>query len=160
MKNELIYEPICSTDYAVLTKIMTRAFDEDTFIHTGENAGGPNGYNDGSLLERLNNDSDYETYKILHNTVIIGAYTISKKEDQVYCLEILFLDTCCRGKQMGKKVWLDIEERHSNAKKWVVETPSYSTRNHDFYTRKCGFEILEEKEYGNGAKSMIFTKVF
>ena len=32
-----------------LTKIMERAFDEDTRIHLGEEKGGPDGYDDGSF---------------------------------------------------------------------------------------------------------------
>ena len=35
-----------------LTKIMERAFDEDTRIHLGEETGGPDGYNNGVFLRR------------------------------------------------------------------------------------------------------------
>ena len=35
-----------------LTKIMERAFDEDTRIHLGEEKGGPDGYEDGSFLRK------------------------------------------------------------------------------------------------------------
>lgn len=35
-----------------LTKIMERAFDEDTRIHIGEEKGGPDGYNNGDFLRK------------------------------------------------------------------------------------------------------------
>lgn len=47
-----------------LTKIMERAFDEDTRIHLGVEKGGPDGYDDGLLLRTWGLHEDASSYCI------------------------------------------------------------------------------------------------
>lgn len=49
----LQFLPITPEDYPVLTQIMTAAFDEDTRLHTSLLHDGPRGYNDGTLIKKL-----------------------------------------------------------------------------------------------------------
>jgi hypothetical protein len=70
---------------------------------------------------------------------------------------MLFIDPDYRGNHLGTNVWKDIEQKY-DAKKWTVETPDYSKRNHHFYTKKCGFTFLKENIFDNGSKSFIFIK--
>ena len=159
MNNNIEYQRIYPVDYEILTRIMTSAFNEDTSMHTDLKEDGPTGYNDGRLIKRFNNHEDFESYKIIYQNNIIGAYTVSIKQNDEYTLEMLFIDPDYREKHLGTIVWNDIEQKYKYAKKWILETPNYSKRNHHFYTEKCGFTFYQEKIYTNDCKSFIFIKV-
>ncbi len=158
MDNKILYQKIYPTDYEILTKIMTFAFNEDTSMHTNMQEDGPNGYNDGSLIKWLNEHEGFESYKIIYDGNMVGAYTISMNQDDEYSLEMLFIDPEYREHHLGTIVWKDIEQKYSNAKLWFVETPDYSKRNYYFYTEKCGFTFLKERVFEDGCKSFIFQK--
>lgn len=154
----LTFTEVKEEDYAVLTDIMIRAFDDDTQMHTDEAKGGPTGYDDGSLLRRLNAKEGYITRKVVMDGSIIGAYTVIPGE-LVSDLDLFFLDPEIKAKGIGTKVWEHIEDTYRTAPVWMVETPGYSLRNHYFYTRKCGFVFEREKQYDHGGTSYIFKKV-
>jgi len=137
---------------------MTSAFNEDTSMHTDLKEDGPTGYNDGRLIKRLNEHEGFESYKIIYQNNVIGAYTVGIKQNDKYTLEMLFIDPDYREKHLGTIVWNDIEQKYKCAKKWNLETPNYSKRNHHFYTEKCGFTFYRENIYNNGCKSFIFKK--
>lgn len=158
MNNGIEYQRIYTVDYKILTKIMTYAFDEDTSMHTDSKEGGPTGYNDGSLIKKLNVRQSSESYKIIYQNNIVGAYTVVIKPNNEYILDMLFIDPKYRKDHLGSIVWKDIEQKYADAKKWTVETPAYSKRNHHFYTKKCGFAFTRENTCDNGAKSFIFEK--
>ena len=40
-----------------------------------------------------------------------------------------------------------------------METPDYSTRNHHFYTKKCGFFFVKAIGHPNGGRSFLFRKL-
>ena len=159
MNNKILYEKIYPADYEMLTKIMTAAFNEDTEMHTNVKEDGPTGYNDGSLIRWLNEHEDFESYKAVYKGIIVGAFTVGIKTNDEYSLEMLYIDPKNKGKHLGTIVWKDIELRYVNAKRWTVETPDYSTRNHHFYTKKCGFTFLKENTYDSGCKSFVFEKL-
>lgn len=158
MNNKILYKKICPDDYGILTRIMTDAFNEDTSIHTDIKEDGPRGYNDGSLIKKLNEHDGFESYKIVYDNNIVGAYTVEVKQNNIYGLEMLFIDPSCKKYHLGTIVWNDIEEKYIDAKKWIVETPEYSKRNHHFYTKKCGFVFYKENLHDNGGKSFVFIK--
>lgn len=158
INNKLEYEKIHQGEYGILTRIMTFAFNEDTSIHTELKEDGPTGYNDGSLIRKLNEHKDFESYKIIYENNIVGAYTVGIKENNEYTLEMLFINPDYRENHLGTMVWKEIEQKYSDAKKWTVETPDYSKRNHYFYTKKCGFTFNRENICDNGSKSFIFEK--
>lgn len=56
-----------------LTKIMERAFDEDTRIHLGKEKGGPDGYNNGEFLRKWGLHNDSSSYCISLNEQLIGG---------------------------------------------------------------------------------------
>ena len=158
MNNKISYRTIYPSDYKLLTKIMTSAFNEDTSIHTNMKEDGPNGYNDGRLIKWLNEHENLKSFMIIYEDNIIGAYTVGIKQNNEYSLEMLYIDPKYRGHNLGTIVWKDIELKYEGGKKWTVETPDYSTRNHYFYTKKCGFTFLKENISDNGSKSYIFKK--
>lgn len=47
-----------------------------------------------------------------------------------------FIEPKYRKSHLGSIVWKAIEEKYIDAKKWTVETPDYSKKNHHFYTKK------------------------
>ena len=128
-------------------------------MHTDLLEDGPAGYNDGSLIKRLNEHKDFDSYKIVYQNNIVGAYTVAIKDDDEYSLEMLFINPQYRKNHLGSIVWKDIEHKYINAKKWTIETPDYSIRNHHFYTKKCGFVFQRKRTYNNGSKSFIFEKL-
>ena len=159
MAIKLLYLKIYPIDYKALTKIMISSFNEDTSMHTDLKEDGPTGYTDGSLIKLLNEHEKYKSYKIVYDNNTVGAYTISLKPHNEYSLEMLYIDPKYRKNHLGSIVWKDIEEKYIDAKKWTVETPDYSKRNHHFYTQKCGFVFHRENTCPNGAKSYIFEKL-
>ena len=158
MSSKISYQKISQNDYETLTRIMTSAFNEDTSMHTNMKKDGPTGYNDGSLIKWLNEHEDFESFKVIYEGNIIGAYTVDIKPNYEYSLEMLFIDPDYSGNHFGSFVWEDIEQKYVNARRWTVETPDYSKRNHHFYTEKCGFKFLRENIYSNGSKSFVFEK--
>lgn len=158
MNEELKFLPVTSADYPALTRIMKAAFDEDTALHTDREEDGPRGYEDGSLIERLNERKNFETKKILYQGQIVGSFTVSRHAEREYTLEMLYLDPACRGLHLGTAVWNGIEQAYTEAVKWLLETPDYSTRNHHFYRNKCGFTFLREQRHPNGGNSYVFEK--
>lgn len=158
MDNKIEYQKVYSVDYEILTRIMTSAFNEDTSIHTDLKEDGPTGYNDGRLIKKLNEHDGFESYKIIYQNNIVGAYTVAIEANKEYTLEMLFIDPDYRENHLGTTVWKDIEQKYIGAKKWTVETPDYSKRNQHFYTKNCGFTFYRENICNNGCKSFIFKK--
>lgn len=153
---EITYRDLAYQDIRVLTPIMKTSFDEDTRLHTRLLEDGPSGYDNGQLLERMLRRTDAVSRVILYDDKIIGGYTISMNQD-VYTLEIIFIAVEYTAKGIGYRVWQDIENKWKDAKTWVLETPSYSIRNHNFY-KKCGFKVLKERSYSEESKSLVFIK--
>lgn len=159
MNNKIEYQKIYSSDYGILTRIMTSAFNEDISMHTNLKEDGPTGYNDGRLIKKLNEHENFESYKIIYKNNIVGAYTVGINQNNEYTLEMLFIDPDYREKHLGTIVWKDIERKYIDAKKWTVETPNYSKRNYNFYTKKCGFTFFRENICNNGCESLVFEKI-
>jgi len=159
MDDDILFDQILPEDHSILSDIMIRAFDEDTSLHTDADRGGPNGYDDGTLLELLIAKIGYKNFKIIYRGEIIGAYTFCIVQDNLYSLEMMFIDPILRGEHLGTRVWKEIEEQYTNVEKWITETPNYSIRNNLFYTMKCGFRVIEERVHNNGAKSILYEKV-
>jgi GNAT superfamily N-acetyltransferase len=153
---QIIYKNLEYKDIPILTPIMKAAFDEDTRMHTELLADGPPGYDTGKLLEKLLQTEDTVSKVILCDEQVIGEYTVSKKKD-VLTLEMFFIDPKYSSQGIGFRIWKDIKQIYPEAIKWYVETPDYSIRNRHFY-EKCGFKVIKEKVYENGAKSIIFVQ--
>ena len=152
----ITYKHLEKQDIVTLTPIMKAAFDQDTKLHTDLMEDGPRGYDTGELLEKKLVSPKAKSMVILDDDNIIGEYTITKN-NAIYTLELLFIDPTYSGKGIGYQVWKDIEKTYSKAKTWIVETPSYSTRNHHFY-EKCGFKMIKEIFYSENTSSFLFIK--
>ena len=154
LSQEVQLEEITEADVSVLADIMKRAFDDDTRMHTSLEEDGPSGYADGSLLRRLKEKENCTTGKILWHGEIVGGFAVSTDGD-VCTLELLFIDPDRKSHGIGTDAWKAIRRKFPEARRWYVETPDYSTRNHRFYTEKCGFRFLKKQSYGEGAAAVF-----
>jgi predicted acetyltransferase len=142
--SQLVFSPIIEEDIEVLTKIMTRSFDEDARIHLGEgHRDGPPGYDTGQFLRKWALNTSSEAYKITLNEELIGACIIFINEDGNNHLGNIFIDSTIQNKGIGRKIWGMIEDKYPDTKKWHTETPGSSKRNHNFYINKCGFQLVK-----------------
>lgn len=134
-------QPLTENDIGPLTEIMTRAFDHDTKIHLGKEKGGPEGYDDGSLLRKYGLKSPTESFKILLNGTLIGGVIVWIRKDGKNYLGTIFLDPQFQGQGIGTGIWGLIESMYPETKSWITDTPTFAKRNHYFYVHKLGFEV-------------------
>ena len=153
---KITYKSLNDFDIDSLTPIMKKAFDNDTFIHTGNKEDGPFGYDDGSLLKKLINQPNSSSEIILLDNKMIGAYTVILSTD-IINLDMLFIDPTYENKGIGSSVLKYMFSKYKNFNTWIVETPIYSKRNIAFY-EKNDFKRTENKVYSDGAESIILIK--
>lgn len=139
----LQFQPITEEDIAVLTEIMTRAFDLDTQQFLGQAKGGPTGYDTGEFIRKWALESPTQSYKVLLDKKVIGAVIVWINENNENYLGNLFVDPLLENRGIGLAIWRYIEQKYPNTKKWLTDTPGYSKRNHHFYVNKCGFKIVK-----------------
>ena len=152
----LTYKTLEQQDIPELTLIMKAAFDADTKMHTDLEEDGPNGYDNGELLQKLMCIGNAESKVIYADGRMVGEYTVIIDKD-AYTLDMLFIDPVCASRGIGTMVWKDMEKNYTEAGTWILETPDYSKRNHHFY-EKCGFRKVKEHVFENGGKSFVFIK--
>jgi hypothetical protein len=143
MSDNITFAPLENQDIEELTAIMKRAFDEDTRIHLGKDAGGPPGYDDGSFLRQWGMNSNASSFKIYENGNLIGGTILWINSNKENFLGTIFLDSSLENKGIGTMVWKKIEEMYPDTIAWNTETPIFSRRNHNFYINKCGFHCIK-----------------
>lgn len=136
-------------DIEELTAIMKRAFDEDTRIHLGKEAGGPPGYDDGSFLRKWGLNPNATSFKIYKDGNLIGGTILWINANNENFLGNIFIDPSAENKGIGTMVWRKIEEMFPDTIAWSTETPIYSRRNHNFYINKCGFHCIKIEDPKN-----------
>ena len=142
ISSELSFKKLSDEDISMLSEIMRRAYDKDTLEFLGEDAGGPKGYDDGSLLRKYLLDDKYTSYSISSDGRILGAVIVIVRSDRVIYLENIFTDPLFHDKGLGSQTWDFLLKRFPNTCLWQTETPGYSKRNHNFYINKCGFHLI------------------
>ncbi|OPY51486.1 MAG: Acetyltransferase (GNAT) family protein [Methanosaeta sp. PtaU1.Bin060] len=152
-------QPLTKEDIRPLTSIMTRAFDNDTRIHLGEERGGPDGYDDGRLLMKWGLHSPTESFKVLLNGILIGGVILWIRENGKNYLGTIFIDPPFQGRGIGTRIWGLIESKYTDTKAWMTDTPTFATRNHHFYVQKLGFTVVGIKNPGKQKEeAYIFEK--
>lgn len=153
---KLRYEIATEKDIPELTKIMTRTFDDDTQKHLGEPKGGPDGYDTGEFFQRWMIYEEASTgYKIILDDEVIGAFIVFIYEHGKNVLGTMFINPDHQNMGIGTHVWQFIEDTYPNSKAWALDTPSWATRNHHFYEKKCGFTKVRE-EHIDGPPGTLF----
>jgi GNAT superfamily N-acetyltransferase len=144
----LTFEEITSeTDIPELTAVMTRAFDDDSQKHLGQERGGPDGYDNGDFFRKwLFGYKESIGYKIMAEGKIIGAFIVWDMPDRHNFLGTIFVDPAYQDCGVGSRAWQFIESAYPNALSWRLETPAFAKKNHYFYEKKCGFQKVDEKD--------------
>jgi hypothetical protein len=142
MAENITFEMMESQDIEELTRIVKRAFDEDSRIHTDKAEGGPEGYDDGSFLRKWGLHPDSTALKIYKDKKLIGGIVLWINTSKHNFLGTIFLDPTEENKGIGTRVWKLVEERYPDTLSWSTETPIFSRRNHNFYINKCGFHCV------------------
>jgi GNAT superfamily N-acetyltransferase len=150
----LTFEAICEADIQELTKVMTRAFDDDAQRYLGLERGGPEGYDTGEFFRKwLFGYKESEGYKIILDNQIVGGFIVWIYEHGKNELGTIFVDPLHQDSGIGTRAWQYIEATYPYTREWTLGTPIWSLKNHHFY-EKCGFYRLETTE-----DSIIFRKV-
>ena len=139
-----LFEKLQEKDIDELTKVMTRAFDEDLRIHLGEEKGGPEGYDNGNFLRKWGLHPNATSYKISRQgEVIAGLILWINPKTRVNFLGTIFVDPKFQNQGYGRKIWEFVEQEYPDTVKWGTETPAFSRRNHNFYVNKLGFHVIK-----------------
>jgi len=152
-------QALTEEDIEQLVRIMTRAFDHDTWIHLGKEKGGPDGYDDGRFLRKWGLNSPTESFKVLLNGTLIGGLILWIRRNGRNYLGTIFIDPPFQGMGIGTKIWRMVESAHPEARSWMTDTPGFAKRNHHFYVHKLGFEIVRIENQGKQKEEIyIFEK--
>jgi RimJ/RimL family protein N-acetyltransferase len=142
--NQLEFIEATNADVPDLTKVMTRSFDDDAQRFHGESEGGPDGYNDGRFFRQWMRKG--KCWKIVLKDRVIGAFLVFQDFPQKgsNVLGTIFLDPEFQNQGIGT---FTMEYIHTTfpAKRWVLDTPEWHTRNHYFY-EKLGYQKIGEQE--------------
>lgn len=142
--SQIRYFKAADSDIPELTEIMTRSFDNDSQRFHGEAAGGPQGYNNGSFFRQWMRSGN--CYKIMLDNTLIGAFIVFKDYPQKgsNVLGTIFLDPEYQDQGIGTFTMKYVHKTFF-AKRWMLDTPEWHTRNHHFY-EKLGYKKIGEKE--------------
>ncbi|CAH8770394.1 GNAT family N-acetyltransferase [Paenibacillus dendritiformis] len=138
----LILERAIKNDAPKLAELQKASFDEESKHFNNNEIGGPPGYDSISWQEEMMQICEY--LKVLFNGQIIGGALILIESNHVHNLGRIFIDPNFQNQGIGMKVMKEIERSFPDSTKWWLDTPSWSVKNHHFYT-KCGFTKVREE---------------
>jgi GNAT superfamily N-acetyltransferase len=137
----LSFVEIIEDDVPEMTRIMTRAFDDDAQKHLGQERGGPEGYDNGDFFRKwLFGYQETVGYKAMDESEVVGGIIVWILDDGQNILGSIFVDPKCQNQGVGSRMWQFIEARYPETISWRLSTPSWATKNHYFYETKCGFQ--------------------
>lgn len=131
------------------------AFTEDVAIY----GFGPSGYDDIDLQRE--NITKYATYKMVLDDKIIGGMSCRELEDGIFWLGGIYIDSQHQNMGIGAKAITFLEKEFPQAKRWRLDTPYKSYRNHHFY-EKMGYKKIgetEPKEDMGGFYLFLYEKI-
>ena len=145
------------TDIPAMTEVMKRTFDDDSQRFRGEPEGGPDGYDDGRFFQQWM--STGQCWKIMLGEKLIGVFLIFKDYPQKgsNVLGTIFLDPKFQNLGIGTYV-MGYVHRTFPAKRWVLDTPEWQTRNHHFYEKLGYRKVGEQEEPHAGFTLRIYQK--
>jgi GNAT superfamily N-acetyltransferase len=159
-ESELVFETITEADIPELTRVMTRAFDDDAQKHLGQERGGPPGYDTGDFFRQwLFCYNQTDGYKVLRAGQLVGAIIVWILPDGQNVLGTIFVDPDAQDQGVGTRMWQFIEARYPETKSWRLATPRWATKNHHFYAAKCGFARVESDPIiGSPEGELVYRK--
>lgn len=126
-------------DAEALMTIKIRAFSEDVALY----GAGPPGYD--SLEQQRNTITSRDYYKFLFQDQLIGGGCVREMAEGEYYLASLYIEPNYHNRHLGTQAMQVLFEKYPQAKRWTLDTPYRSFRNHHFY-EKLGFIKVGETE--------------
>ncbi|HML24591.1 MAG TPA: GNAT family N-acetyltransferase [Aggregatilinea sp.] len=146
-------------DIPDLTRVMTRAFDDESRTYRGLDKGGPEGYDNGDFFRQWMLGYDETTgYTILLDGEVVGGLIVWIIPGGHNHLGVIFVDPAVQDRGIGTQAWQFVERTYPGAKSWRLETPAWSLKNHAFYERKCGFTKIDETDSPDGVM-FVYRKI-
>lgn len=141
-QSNLRFEPATENDIPEITRVMVRAFDEDSRRFRGIERGGPPGYDTGDFLRKWMPAGT--AYKVIDSDRIAGCFIVFTDNPEIgeNWLGTIFIDPDSQNRGIGTQAMNFIHDSFP-ARAWRLETPDWSTRNHHFY-EKCGYCKVDE----------------
>ena len=104
---------------------------------------GPPNYD--SLEDLLLAISKAKYYKISYNDTIMGGFSLYDMGSLHFELGSIYIEPDYQGKGIGEQAINYIEHSYPEIRKWTLDTPYLSFRNHHFYEKMGYKKIGEEK---------------
>lgn len=150
--------PLEPGDIDALTRVMTRAFDDDSRRHLGVDKGGPPGYDTGEFLRKHGLDPYARAFEAVLDDALVGAVIVFPRDDGHHVLGCMFTDPEVQRRGIGAALFEHVEARFP-ARSWTLETPGFAESNHRFYVEKCGFLKVDERDDPGGVgRMLVFRK--
>lgn len=142
-KIEFTFSEMMEAHIPELTRVMTRAFDDDAQKHLGKERGGPEGYDNGDFFRTwLLPYKESVGYNIMASGKLVGGMIVWILPEGHNILGTIFVDPEVQDHGIGEKAWQFIEKTYPETRSWRLATPTWATKNHHFY-QKCGFLEVE-----------------
>jgi GNAT superfamily N-acetyltransferase len=94
-------------------------------------------------------------YKIMSDDTIVGGINLFDLGNRHFCLGAIFISPEYQNRGIGSKTIVFIENKYSQAKRWILETPYLNTANHRFYERH-GYKKIDEIQPEKGKNFYLF----
>ncbi|MGB7538991.1 MAG: GNAT family N-acetyltransferase [Anaerolineales bacterium] len=157
---DLSFVTFTEADIPELTRVMTRAFDDDSRKHLGVERGGPDGYDNGDFFRKwLFGQSVTEGFKVMAGGAAVGGVIVWILPDGDNILGTIFIDPDFQDHGAGSAAWRFIERKYPQTKSWRLTTPKFAKKNHYFYETKCGFtRVKSDRILGKPDGEYVYRK--
>jgi Acetyltransferases len=140
-------------DAPEILKVKMSSFREEVEIY----GSGPPGYD--SLEELMKGIEKGFVFKFIKEGEIIGGMGIYDKGDLHYRIGSIYVDLDYQNQGIGSLAMNFIEKEFAYVRRWTLETPYKSYRNHHFY-EKFGFKKIGETEPDqNGFYLFLYERI-
>jgi GNAT superfamily N-acetyltransferase len=143
-------------DTEALTQAAVRSFDDDARRYGGPPRGGPPGYDDPEWHRQAMRQGIY--YKILVGDAIVGGIILYDLHRGHFNLGCFFLDPDYQDQGIGTRAVAFVEAAHPRVRKWSLDTPAWSPRNHHFYEKLGYVRTGEEWTDEEGVRLWMYEK--
>jgi len=143
-------------DAEELLAVKIDAFSEDVKLY----GYGPDEY--GSLEKQIAIfDKKYVRYfKISNDNKIIGGLCVYVRENKHYHLAAIYIAQDYQNMGIGSKAFEFLFKEFDDAKKWTLDTPYLSFRNHHFYEKLKFIKVGETAPESDGFYLFLYEKCF
>ncbi|MEQ8677059.1 MAG: GNAT family N-acetyltransferase [Aggregatilineales bacterium] len=143
-------------DAEKLVALQIAAFHHDSVLYPQVEISGPPGYQSVEVMrEKI---TEAECYKIVDSGEIIGGIVLYIHKDDVYHLDLIFIDPAHHDRGIGTQAMNFLEKTYASAKKWTLDTPKWAIRNQHFY-EKFGYVNVREFVEDDGTPLIAYEKI-